>query len=130
MMSTTIPRIMTTNIPNDALLRMTIQSKRHLKLLRMSFIDNKLLLLVHHLQCLNRHQERLHRRETRLLRRPRALAELNATRTCKDPWCQDRFSRSETDADGDAKAMAERVGSGSYYSRVVRVEAKQVRVDE
>ena len=44
--------------------------------------------------------------------------------------CQDRFSRSETDADGDAKAIGERVGSGSYYSRVVRVEAKRVRVDE
>ena len=42
--------------------------------------------------------------------------------------CQDRFSRSETDADGDAKAIGERVGSGSYYSRVDRVEAKRVRV--
>ena len=45
-------------------------------------------------------------------------------------WCQDRFSRSETDADGDAKAIGEHVGSGSYYSRVDRVEAKRVRVDE
>ena len=44
--------------------------------------------------------------------------------------CQDRFSRSETDTDGDAKAIGERVGSGSYYSRIVRVEAKRVRVDE
>ena len=34
------------------------------------------------------------------------------------------------DADGDTKAMGECVGSGSYYSRVVRVEAKRVRVDE
>ena len=34
------------------------------------------------------------------------------------------------DADGDAKAIGERVGSGSYYSRVDRVEAKRVRVDE
>ena len=32
--------------------------------------------------------------------------------------------------DGDAKAIGERVGSGSYYSRIVRVEAKRVRVDE
>ena len=44
--------------------------------------------------------------------------------------CQDRFSRSETDTDGDAKVIGERVGSGSYYSRIVRVEAKRVRVDE
>ena len=44
--------------------------------------------------------------------------------------CQDRFSRSETDADGDAKVLGERVGSGSYYSRVVRAEAKRVRVEE
>ena len=44
--------------------------------------------------------------------------------------CQDRFSRSETDTDGDAKAIGERVGSGSYYSRIARVEAKRVRVDE
>ena len=44
--------------------------------------------------------------------------------------CQDRFSRSETDAGGGAKAIGERVGSGSYYSRVDRVEAKRVRVDE
>ena len=45
-------------------------------------------------------------------------------------WCQDRFSRSETDTDGDAKAIGERVGSGSCYSRIVRVEAKRVRVDD
>ena len=45
-------------------------------------------------------------------------------------FCQDRLSRSETDADGDAKAIGERVGSGSYYSRIVRVEAKRVRIDE
>ena len=44
--------------------------------------------------------------------------------------CQDQFSRSETDADGDAKVLGERVGSGSYYSRVVRAEAKRVRVAE
>ena len=44
--------------------------------------------------------------------------------------CQDRFSRSETDTDGDAEAIGERVGSGSYYLRIVRVEAKRVRVDE
>ena len=44
--------------------------------------------------------------------------------------CQDQFSRSETDVDGGAKVLGERVGSGSYYSRVVRVEAKRVRVDE
>ena len=44
--------------------------------------------------------------------------------------CQDRLSRSETDADGDAKAIGERVGSGSCYSRIVRVEAKRVRVDD
>ena len=44
--------------------------------------------------------------------------------------CQDRFSRSETDADGDVRAIGERVGSGSYYLRVDRVEVKQVRVDE
>ena len=45
-------------------------------------------------------------------------------------FCQDRFSRSETDADGGAKVLGERVGSGSYYSRVVRAEAKRVRVEE
>ena len=45
-------------------------------------------------------------------------------------WCQDRSSRSEMDADGGMKVLGERVGSGSYYSRVVRVEAKRVRVDE
>ena len=38
--------------------------------------------------------------------------------------CQDRFSRLEADVDGGAKAMGECVGSGDYYLRVVRVEAK------
>ena len=44
--------------------------------------------------------------------------------------CQDWFSRPETDVDGDAKVLGERVGGGSYYSRVVRAEAKRVRVEE
>ena len=44
--------------------------------------------------------------------------------------CQDWFSRSETDADGGAKVLGEHVGSGSYYSRVVRAEAKRVHVEE
>ena len=58
------------------------------------------------------------------------LANVLRPRTTTEYPCQDRFSRSETDTDGDAKAIGERVGSGSYYSRIVRVEAKRVRVDE
>ena len=45
-------------------------------------------------------------------------------------YCQDRFSRSETDADRGAKVLGERVGSGSYYSRVVRAEVKRFHVEE
>ena len=45
---------------------------------------------------------------------------------CTYTCCQDRFSRSEADADGGAKAISERMGSGNYYLQVVKVEAKQV----
>ena len=41
-------------------------------------------------------------------------------------YCQDLFSRSEADADGGVKVISERVGSGNYYSRVVKVEVKRV----
>ena len=49
---------------------------------------------------------------------------------CMVNSCQDRFSQLETDTDGGAKVLGKRVGSGSYYSRVVRAEAKRVRVEE
>ena len=46
--------------------------------------------------------------------------------TAIDIICQDWFSQSEADMNGDAKVMGEHVGCGNYCSRVIGVKARRV----